>query len=154
MDTDNGALSFDAYINNTDFKRQIDEMNARIKGLSDSAVKETKKMDDAFGGMGKTLLMLGGTAALGGLGRQLINVRGEFQKLDVAFTTMLRSKEKSDALMAQIVDTAAKTPFTLQEVAQGAKQLLAYQVAADKVNETVIRLGNISAGVGVPPIHP
>ena len=45
MNTDNGALSFDAYINNTDFKRQIDEMNNRIKGLSDSTVKETKKMD-------------------------------------------------------------------------------------------------------------
>lgn len=150
MNTDNGALSFDAYINNTDFKRQIDEMNARIKGLSDSTVRETKKMDGAFSGMGKTLLALGGTAVLGGFARQLVTVRGEFQKLDVAFTTMLGSKEKSDALMAQIVDTAAKTPFTLTEVANGAKQLLAYQVAAEKVNETVIRLGNISAGVGVP----
>lgn len=150
MNTDNGALSFDAYINNSDFKRQIDEMNARIKGLSDSTVKETKKMDDAFSGVGKAMLALGGTAVLTGFARQLINVRGEFQKLDVAFTTMLGSKEKATALMGQIVETAAKTPFTLQEVAAGAKQLLAYQVAADKVNETVIRLGNISAGVGVP----
>lgn len=150
MNTDNGALSFDAYINNTDFKRQIDEMNARIKGLSSSTVKETKKMDDAFGGLGKTVMALGSTALLAGFARQLVTVRGEFQKLDVAFTTMLGSKEKSDALMAQIVDTAAKTPFTLTEVANGAKQLLAYKVAADKVNETVIRLGNISAGVGVP----
>ena len=150
MNTDNGALSFDAYINNTDFKRQIDEMNARIKGLSSSTVKETKKMDDAFGGLGKTVMALGSTALLAGFARQLVTVTGEFQKLDIAFTTMLGSKEKSDALMAQIVDTAAKTPFTLQEVAAGAKQLLAYQVAAEKVNETVIRLGNISAGVGVP----
>lgn len=150
MNSNDGALSFDAYINNTDFKRQIDEMNNRIRGLSDSTVKETNKMDSAFTGIGKTMLALGGTAAMTGFVRQLATVRGEFQQLEVAFTTMLGSKERSDKLMAQIVETAAKTPFTLTQVAAGAKQLLAYQVAAEDVNETVIRLGNIAAGVSVP----
>lgn len=82
--------------------------------------------------------------------KEIANVRGEFQKLEIAFETMLQSKEKADALMSQIVDTAAKTPFDLQGVAGGAKQLLAYGVASDKVNETLIRLGDIASGLSIP----
>lgn len=82
--------------------------------------------------------------------KEIANVRGEFQKLEIAFETMLQSKEKADALMSQIVDTAARTPFDLQGVASGAKQLLAYGVASDKVNETLIRLGDIASGLSIP----
>jgi hypothetical protein len=52
--------------------------------------------------------------------------------------------------MAQITQTAAITPFGLQDVANGAKQLLAYGMASEKVNETLIRLGDISAGLSIP----
>lgn len=81
---------------------------------------------------------------------QVATVRGEFQKLEIAFETMLQSKEKANALMAQMVDTAAKTPFDLQSVASGAKQLLAYGVASEQVNETLIRLGDIASGLSIP----
>lgn len=81
---------------------------------------------------------------------QVTNVRGEFQKLEIAFETMLQSKEKANALMAQLVDTAAKTPFDLQGVAGGAKQLLAYGIEAGKVNETLLKLGDIAAGLSLP----
>lgn len=77
-------------------------------------------------------------------------VRGQFQQLEVAFTTMLQSAEKADALMQQLTKTAATTPFGLEDVAQGAKQLLAYGFEAEKVNETLIRLGDIAAGLSVP----
>lgn len=150
MDTDNGSLSFDFYLNNTRLQTTALEAERRIKGVSDMAVNEGKKMENSFNGVGTALAAIGGTAFLGMLGSKLISVTGEFQQLDIAFTTMLGSKEKADRLMAQIVDTAARTPFTLTQVAQGAKQLLAYQVAAEDVNDTVIRLGNISAGVSVP----
>lgn len=82
--------------------------------------------------------------------KSVAEVRGQFQQLEVAFNTMLGSKAKADALMAQVVETAAKTPFDLQGVANGAKQLLAYGVASEQVNETLIRLGNISAGLSIP----
>lgn len=98
----------------------------------------------------KMLGIIGGTAALKGLITDMINVRGEFQKTSIAFETMLGSKEKADALMAQMVETAAKTPFDLQGVTSGAKQLLAYGTSVDKVNETLVRLGNIASGLSIP----
>ena len=100
--------------------------------------------------LSKMLGVIGGTAALKGLVTDMINVRGEFQKTSIAFETMLGSKEKADALMAQMVETAAKTPFDLQGVANGAKQLLAYGENVENVNDDLIRLGNIAAGLSQP----
>lgn len=82
--------------------------------------------------------------------QKVAQVRGEFQQLEVAFTTMLGSAGKANELMQQLTRTAASTPFDLQGVANGAKQLLAYGVAADKVNDTLVHLGDIAAGLSIP----
>ena len=150
MNVDGGALDFTASINNEQLHRTAREAEDRIKGITRTVADESKKMDDSFANIGKMVGGYFGIQAMTGFLKELVNVRGEFQQLDVAFTTMLGSKEKADKLMAQIVDTAAKTPFTLSQVAGGTKRLLAYQVAADEVNDTVIRLGNIASGVSVP----
>ena len=52
--------------------------------------------------------------------------------------------------MQQLVKTAATTPFDLQGVANGAKQLLAYGENVENVNDDLIRLGNIAAGLSQP----
>ncbi|MBO7164782.1 MAG: MFS transporter, partial [Muribaculaceae bacterium] len=85
-------------------------------------------------------------SALTNLSRQIMNVRGQFQQLEISFSTMLGSEEKAIALMGQLVETAAKTPFDLQSISQGAKQLLAYGEASETVNDTLVRLGNIASG--------
>ena len=63
---------------------------------------------------------------------------------------MLKSKEKANELMSQMADLAAKTPFGLEEVSEGAKRLLAFQVPAEEVTETLRRMGDVAAGLGVP----
>lgn len=80
----------------------------------------------------------------------IAQVRGEFQQLEVAFKTMLGSEDKANALMQQLIKTAATTPFDLQGVANGAKQLLAYGENVENVNDDLIRLGNIAAGLSQP----
>jgi hypothetical protein len=95
------------------------------------------------------------STALAGFGAQqfaqkVMQVRGQFQQLEIAFKTMLGSEDEANKLMDQLVKTAAKTPFDLQGIAQGAKQLLAYGIQADDVNETLVRLGDISAGLSIP----
>lgn len=82
--------------------------------------------------------------------RNVLEVRGQFQQLEVAFTTMLGSADKTNDLMSQLVRTAATTPFDLKSVSEGAKQLLAYGTQADEVNGTLIRLGDIAAGLSIP----
>lgn len=98
----------------------------------------------------KLLATFGGITAMKSFISDMVQVRGEFQKTQMAFETMLGSKEKADMLMSQMVQTAAKTPFDLQGVANGAKQLLAYGTAAENVNDTLVRLGNIASGLSIP----
>jgi tape measure domain-containing protein len=95
------------------------------------------------------------TSLVGGLGfeqlaQHIFNVRSEFQQLEISFTTMLGSEQKSGALMSQLIDTAAKTPFDMSSITNGAKQLLAYGTAANEVNDILVHLGDISAGLNVP----
>ena len=127
--------------------RQAEAATGKMVG---SITDEARKIDNVF----KTLATSAGAVftlqMATQFSKQVAQVRGEFQQLEVAFETMLQSKEKADALMAQVVDTAAKTPFDLQGVANGAKQLLAYGVASEEVNDTLIRLGDIAAGLSIP----
>lgn len=147
----------------------------RYSGSSNATTDNVKVMTDAFAGMieemkkvptvgeGATSLFnrLGGDAKqlamslVGGLGfeqlaEHIFNVRSQFQQLEISFTTMLGSEQKAGALMNQLVQTAAKTPFDMSSITNGAKQLLAYGTAANEVNDILVHLGDISAGLSVP----
>nr|WP_244314663.1 tape measure protein [Riemerella anatipestifer] len=145
-----GALHFEALLTTKDFERGMERIRNDICRASGLAVQETSKMDSAFKNLSIGIAGYFSGQALMGFARELINVRGEFQKTEIAFATMLKSKEKANQLMGQMVDLAAKTPFSLQEVSAGAKQLLAFQVPANEVVDTLTRMGNIAAGLGVP----
>ena len=147
----------------------------RYSGSSNATTDNVKVMTDAFAGMieemkkvptvgeGATSLFnrLGGDAKqlamslVGGLGfeqlaEHIFNVRSQFQQLEISFTTMLGSEQRAGALMNQLVQTAAKTPFDMSSITNGAKQLLAYGTAANEVNDILVHLGDISAGLSVP----
>ena len=79
----------------------------------------------------------------------LASVRGEFQQLEIAFGTMLGSEQKATALMSDLTKLAATTPFDMKGVASGAKSLLAYGFTAEEVTDTMRRLGDICAGLGL-----
>lgn len=154
MDNINGGLAFAATLDIKDFNVSADAMNARVKQLSDTTAAKAAEMDQSlltFAKNGAAYI----TSYLVGQGMtnlltSIVQVRGQFQQLEIAFETMLGSKSKAHELMQQMEETAAKTPFDLDGVANGAKQLLAYGESADKVNDTLVRLGNIASGLSLP----
>lgn len=92
---------------------------------------------------------------VGGLGLEqlaehIFNVRSQFQQLEISFTTMLGSEQKAGALMDELIQTAARTPFNMTDVTEGAKQLLAYGIQANEVNDTLVHLGDIASGLNIP----
>lgn len=76
-------------------------------------------------------------------------VRGEFQQFEIAFETMLGSGQKTKGMISDLANLAATTPFDMKGVVNGAKQLLAYGFAANEITETMRRLGDVSAGLGL-----
>lgn len=150
METDEGKIGFSIELDDDKLHQQIDASKEEFSRLADSVEAEGERMDSVFEGLSKAVASLGLAWSVQEFGKQVATVRGEFQKLEVAMETMLQSKQKAEALMAQMVQTAATTPFGLTEVANGAKQLLAYGLEAENVNNTLIRLGDIAAGLSIP----
>ena len=126
--------------------RKVDELKVKTS----SATSEMERLDRQAQSVKNTASKIAGAFAVQQLIQNIIKVRGEFQQLEVSFNTMLGSEEKASELMDQLIRTAATTPFDLQGIANGARQLLAYGENVENVNDDLIRLGNIAAGLNQP----
>ena len=150
MQENEGKLLFEVRADQSDIKKDIEAIKKQFESLTKKTQEEGEKQAQVWQN-----LIKGATAYFTFQGasafiKQVIAVRSQFQQLEIAFGTMLKSKEKANELMAQMTDLAAKTPFGLQEVSEGAKRLLAFQVPAQEVTETLRRMGDVAAGLGVP----
>lgn len=122
-----------------------------------AGVRDASRQIEAEGGSIARVIstIKGGLATLGvGLGLkelsgQIFQTRSQFEQLEIAFTTMLGSADKANTLLDQLKQTAAKTPFEMEDVVGGAKSLLSYGIGAEKVNDTLIRLGDIASGLSI-----
>lgn len=150
MNTNSGALSFDVVINTNDFKRAMREMQQSVVDLTRKADKEVNELENSFSNLGKIAAGAFAFNELSQLAQKVVTVRGEFQQLEISFTTMLKSKAKADQLMSEVVQLAATTPFGLKDAAAATKQLLAYGSASTEVIGELRMLGDVAAGVSAP----
>lgn len=125
-----------------DIQNAVHQTAARVE-------KDGKSIDDVISNIQNSMNIAIGGWSIGKFVNQMMQVRGQFQQTEMAFKTMLQSEEKADALMKQMIRTAAITPFGVEDVTEGAKQLLAFNVAAEDVNKTLIGLGDVAAGMGL-----
>lgn len=119
-----------------EFAQGTNNADAVVKSLTDS--------------LKRTAAEIGGLMAIKKFGSDVIEATGKMQQLQVALSTILQDKSKADQLIAEIVQFAAKTPFNLDDVATGAKQLLAYGSSADKVVGELSMLGDVASGLQIP----
>ena len=150
MNNDNGSIDFEARLRLEKLEEGVKEMEKMLNDSMKSSQKETDKLQQSINNLTKGAMAFFTISKAYEFSQKIIAVRSQFQQLEIAFGTMLKSKEKANALMAQMTDLAAKTPFGLQEVSEGAKRLLAFQVPAEEVTETLRRMGDVAAGLGVP----
>ncbi|GEM_PF-1638301 len=143
-------LDWDAYIRDTEFMATIRRIEQRVNDLARNVNNRGRDMEDVFGRLAK---VAGGFLSLNaaeGFIQKLIQVRSEFQQLEISFTTMLASKEKADQLTKDLIQFAATTPFGMKEAANAAKQLLAYGSSANTVTNELRMLGDVAAGTSQP----
>ena len=144
------GLNFNITTNNSDFKRKLQEVDAGVSRTTKAIEASGQSVESYFRRMTAGAAALAAGFSARELVSSIVRTRGEMQQLEVAFTTMLQSGERASALLADAVEFAAKTPFDLQGVAGGIRQLLAYGTAAEEAIDTVEMLGNVSAGLSVP----
>ena len=144
------SIHFETTFDNSRLIAGIRQSNQSIAGWAQNATHSGESVENMFRRVSQAATAYISLRFGAQIGREIINVRGEFQQLGIAFETMLGSKAKADALMNEAVTFAAKTPFTLTDVATNIKQLMAMGIATEDVMGTMKSLGDVASGVSVP----
>ena len=82
--------------------------------------------------------------------KQIYEIRAEYELLERSLGILIDNMRRGSEIFNELNAMALKSPFTLTELATGAKQLMAYNFAEDEVVETTRRLADISSALGVP----
>lgn len=82
--------------------------------------------------------------------RNLIEVRSQYEMNERALGILINSAERGTQIFSELSRMALVSPYTLIELSSAAKQLVAYDVAANDVLDTTRRLADMAAAVGVP----
>lgn len=143
------SIKFDTIVETAKVVSGFRDIQNAVHQTAEKVEKDGNSIDDVISNIQKSMNIAIGGWSIGKFVNQMMQVRGQFQQTEMAFKTMLQSEEKADALMKQIIRTAAITPFGVEDVTEGAKQLLAFNVAAEDVNKTLIGLGDVAAGMGM-----
>lgn len=143
------SIKFDTIVETAKVVSGFRDIQNAVHQTAKMVEKDGNSIDDVISNIQNSMNIAIGGWSIGKFVNQMMQVRGQFQQTEMAFKTMLQSEEKADALMKQLIRTAAVTPFGVEEVTEGAKQLLAFNVAAEDVNKTLIELGDVAAGMGM-----
>lgn len=143
------SIKFDTIVETSKVVSGFRDIQNAVHQTAERVEKDGKSIDDIISKIQNSMNIAIGGWSIGKFVNQMMQVRGQFQQTEMAFKTMLQSEEKADALMKQLIRTAAVTPFGVEDVTEGAKQLLAFNVAAEDVNKTLIGLGDVAAGMGL-----
>lgn len=143
------SIKFDTIVETSKVVSGFRDIQNAVHQTSERVEKDGKTIDDVISKIQNSFNIAIGGWSIGKFVNQMMQVRGQFQQTEMAFKTMLQSEEKANDLMKEMIHTAAITPFGVEDVTNGAKQLLAFNVAAEDVNKTLIGLGDVAAGMGL-----
>jgi len=145
-------MAFDvSYIYNLvdNISPNLKKIQSNVSKLDKSISDSTKRMSRNFTDLGKKMTTRV-TLPIGLVGGMALKSAANMETLETSFVGILGSGEKASALVKDLFEFTAKTPFQLEGVAKSAKQLLAAGVSSEKMTENLQMLGDISAAANVP----
>ena len=119
-----------------EFNKELGKIQRQIRQTSDNI------MD-----MGKTMTM-GVTLPIVGLGAAAVKAAADLETMETQFISLTGGAEQAGAMVDQLNQFAAATPFQIEEIAGAARQLLAAGTDISQVNEQLGFLGDIAATSG------
>lgn len=122
------------------------ERNASALGRTASAAQRTVGF---MGSLRNELAQLGQVYFFQDLARRIVNVGGELENQRIAMGAILKDTGKARAMFDKVQTLAVKSPFGVMQLNQSAKMLTAYNIQYSDLYDTLRRIADISAGVGV-----
>ena len=131
-----------------------DKFSSGIK----SATSNTEKLNGAVNQAQRSISGLGGALGIGlgaagivSFGREVVKSLVNYEYFSSSLRTLMHGDaQAAKALENQLVETAKTTPFSLVEVQDATKQLLAYGFSAGKVVENIRMLGDVASALKIP----
>lgn len=122
-----GTIRFDTSLDATGVQQGTDKMSKIVK--------------TSFVALGAAA-----TAALAAIGKVGIGYNSQMEDYTTNFTTMLGSQEAAVKKVEALKEMAAKTPFGMEDLAQGTQTLLAFGIESDQTMDILRQLGDVSLG--------
>ena len=140
---------------------RIEAQAADMQALSRSAERASgrlKALGSALQGVGGLMTSAGGAltaavttpllAAATAAGTYALRTASAAETTEISFTTMLGSEERALAMMDELAEFAASTPFELSGLQDATRQLLAYGFSAEEIIPMLTDVGDATAALG------
>ena len=123
---------------------------AQLMGQNIQLTHSNNYLAQSFGYIRNRLVYAMTLGAITSFTKQVYEIRGQYELLERSLGVLVNSFERGSQIFQELNQMAIESPFTLMELAGAAKQLTAYNFAANEVVDTTRRLADISAALGVP----
>lgn len=121
---------------------QVANQMDRTAQSTDFASKSMERLKNIFVGLGAAF-------TVEEILKNVVQIGGELQKQQLAMSSILKDAGLAAEQFSRIQGLAVKSPFGIMELAQYSKQLSAFSVPYHDLYDTLSRIADISAGVGV-----
>ena len=130
--------------------QRLKRLQAELMGQNIQATHSNNYLAQSFGYIRNRLVYALTLGAITSFTKQVYEIRGQYELLERSLGVLVNSFERGSQIFQELNQMAIESPFTLMELAGAAKQLTAYNFAANEVVDTTRRLADISAALGVP----
>ena len=129
---------------------ELKRKQAQLMGQNVQLTHSNNYLAQSFGYIRNRIVYALTLGAITNFIKQLYEIRGQYELLERSLGVLVGSFEKGTQIFNELNEMAIKSPFTLIELGTAAKQLTAYNFAANEVVDTTRRLADISSALGVP----
>ena len=130
--------------------QRLKRLQAELMGQNIQMTHSNNYLAQSFGYIRNRLVYAMTLGAITSFTKQVYEIRGQYELLERSLGVLVNSFEHGSQIFQELNQMAIESPFTLMELAGAAKQLTAYNFAANEVVDTTRRLADISAALGVP----
>lgn len=130
--------------------QRLKRLQAELMGQNIQMTHSNNYLAQSFGYIRNRLVYAMTLGAITSFTKQVYEIRGQYELLERSLSVLVNSFERGSQIFQELNQMAIESPFTLMELAGAAKQLTAYNFAANEVVDTTRRLADISAALGVP----
>lgn len=125
------------------------EAQGRFNSQTMQTLASIFSLDQQFSMLAMTIQNTFSVLALQQFTDNIIKIGGELERQQLAMNSIFGDERKASAIYRDVADLSMKSPFTVQDLVTNTKQLSAFGVEYDNLYDTVKRLSDIAAAVGV-----